>query len=134
MKFGVAVKGLIRKDGKILVVKRASHDDHKPGMWETVGGGVDEGEIPQKALEREIMEEAGIKVSIKEPFNVFSFTKDNGESKIGITFLCDYESGDVVLSDEHTEYRWIESVEFSSMESVPSLHNEINDYIKKYGQ
>jgi len=134
MKFGVAVKGIIRKDGKILVVKRADHDDHKPGLWETVGGGIDEGEMPQDALKREIMEEVGINVSIKHPFNVFTFTKDNGESKIGITFLCDYINGEVALSDEHSEYKWIDPQEFSSMESIPSLHNEIKDYIEKHAQ
>jgi 8-oxo-dGTP diphosphatase len=132
MKFGVAVKGIIRRDGKILVVKRADHDDHKPGVWETVGGGVDESETPQNALVREIMEESGLKVSVKEPFNVFTFTKDTGEVKIGITFLCDYTDGEVVLSEEHSDYIWINPSEFADMESVPSLHEEINNYCKKY--
>lgn len=50
MKFGVAVKGIIRKDGKILVVKRAGHDSHRPGAWETVGGGIDENESPHVLL------------------------------------------------------------------------------------
>lgn len=132
MKFGVAVKGIIRKDGKILVVKRADGDDHRSGAWETVGGGIDENETPQEALHREIMEEAGIKVEIKEPFNVFSFKKDTGEFKIGITFVCDWLSGEVALSEEHSAYEWIEPEEFEQLESVKSLHDEINLYIEKY--
>lgn len=78
------------------------------------------------------MEEAGIRVSISEPFNVFSFTKDDGEVKIGITFVCDWISGDVVLSEEHSDHKWIEPQEFMCLESVPSLHQEINLYIEKY--
>ncbi|MDD5397027.1 MAG: NUDIX domain-containing protein [Candidatus Moranbacteria bacterium] len=132
MKFGVAVKGIIRKDGKILVVKRAEYDGHRAGTWETVGGGMDENETPHEALAREIMEEAGIKVDIKEPFNVFSFKKDTGEFKVGITFICDWLEGEVVLSEEHSEHEWIEPMHFMQMQSMQSLHDEINMYIEKY--
>ncbi|KKP94807.1 MAG: Hydrolase, NUDIX family [Candidatus Moranbacteria bacterium GW2011_GWD2_36_12] len=132
MKFGVAVKGIVRKDGKILIVKRAESDNHRPNNWETVGGGIDENETPHEALMREVMEEAGLDVKIVEPFNVFSFKKDDGEIKIGITFLCDWINGEVVLSEEHSEHKWIEPDEFANFESVPSLHEEIKKYSEKY--
>lgn len=132
MKFGVAVKGIIRKDGKILVVKRSHCDAHRPCAWETVGGGIDENETPHEALHREIMEEAGITIKIIEPFNVFSFKKDDGEYKIGITFICDWIGGEVVLSEEHSEYEWINSEDFMQLNSVQSLHDEINIYTEKY--
>ncbi len=132
MKFGVAVKGIIRKDGKILVVKRSICDAHRPCNWETVGGGMGENETPHEALEREIMEESNLKVKIVEPFNVFCFNKTSGEFKVGITFICDWQSGEVVLSDEHSDYKWILPNEFVQFESVSSLYKEINDYMKKY--
>ncbi|TXI35272.1 MAG: NUDIX domain-containing protein [Candidatus Moraniibacteriota bacterium] len=128
MQYFLAVKGIIRKDGKILVLKRSEKDDHKPGVWETVGGGMDKEESPQDALAREISEETGLVVSVGSPFNIFTFKKDTGEFKVGITFLCEYVSGEVVLSEEHAEYRWIEPREFSEMQSVPSLHREIARY------
>ena len=129
MQYYLAVKGIIRRDdGKILVLKRSSKDDHKPGVWETVGGGMDREETPQEALTREIQEETGLAVKVGRPFNVFSFKKDTGEFKVGITFLCDYAGGEVVLSDEHSEYRWIDPAEFADLESVPSLHEEIAQY------
>ena len=129
MQYFLAVKGIIRRnDWKILVLKRSNKDDHKPGVWETVGGGMDKEESPQEALVREIAEETGLVVSIDSPFNVFTFKKDTGEFKVGITFLCEYVSGEVKLSDEHSEYRWIEPGEFSEMQSVPSLHKEIARY------
>lgn len=132
MQFFIAVKGIIRrKDGKILVLKRSSGDDHLPGVWETVGGGMDAEELPQEALAREIQEETGLTVSVGKPFNVFTFRKQTGEFKVGITFLCDAESDTVTLSVEHSEFRWIDPLEFGGLPSVPSLYEEIANYAGK---
>lgn len=131
MQYFLAVKGIIRRnDGKILVLKRNDQDDHKPSIWETVGGGMDKEESPQEALLREISEETGLRVNVGSPFNIFTFKKDTGEFKVGITFLCEYVSGEVSLSNEHSEYRWIEPKEFAQLESVPSLYEEIARYAK----
>lgn len=135
MQFYLAVKGIIcNREGKILVLKRSDQDDHKPGVWETPGGGIDHEQAPQEALMREILEETGLSVTVKEPFNVFTFRKDTGEFKVGITFLCDLEVGEVTLSHEHSEYRWIDAKEFAALESVPSLHEEIATYATKYAR
>lgn len=131
--FAIGVKGIIRReDGKILIVRRSADDDHAPSLWETVGGGMDETVAPQENLQREILEEVGLEVEVREPFNVFSFTKDNGEFKVGITFLCDYVSGEVRLSHEHTEFQWINPDDFKKYESVLSLHAEIAKYAEKF--
>jgi 8-oxo-dGTP diphosphatase len=132
MKFNIAVKGIIQKGGKILVLKRSDRDEHKPGIWETPGGGIDEKINPKEALEKEILEETNLVVKIKEPFNVFSFTKDTGEYKVGITFLCDYASGDLKLSNEHEEFKWIKPGKFKNLNSIKSLYDEIENYAKKY--
>ncbi len=106
MECKLAVKGIIRdSEGRILVVKRSALDDHKPGVWETPGGGVDHEESPQEALMREVQEETGLAILVKESFNVFIFRKDTGEFKIGMTFLCDIVSGTVALSSEHSDYQ-----------------------------
>lgn len=128
MQFYLAVKGIIKKDGKILAVRRSDVDDHKPGVWEMPGGGVDQEESPQEALKREILEETGLIVTVGKPFNVFSFKKDTGEFKVGITFVCEYVSGEVKISEEHSEYRWIEPKEFAELPSIPSLYEEIAWY------
>lgn len=91
---------------------------------------MDTEESPQQALEREISEETGLSVPILKPFNVFTFKKDTGEFKVGITFICKYTGGEVTLSSEHSEYRWIDPQEFTNLESVPSLHEEIAQFSK----
>jgi 8-oxo-dGTP diphosphatase len=131
MKFYLAVKGIIRKGDEILVLKRSEIDNHKPGVWETIGGGIDAEISPEESLRREIREEAGIEVDIIKPFRVFTFRKDTGEFKVGITFICDYISGEVKLSGEHSDYKWIKPAEFEKLESIPSLYEEIKLYAEK---
>ena len=133
MQYKIAVKGIVRREGgDILIVKRSDNDDYFPGIWETVGGGMDEELIPQEALVREIKEETGIDVKVGEPFNVFPIIKDNGEKKIGITFICEYLSGDIVLSAEHSEYKWIEPTTFKKYNSILSLQREISHYASRH--
>lgn len=133
MQYKIAVKGIIKREGgEILILKRNNSDSFSPGIWETVGGGMANDVSPQEALKREIKEETGIDVKINEPFNVFTFINDQGETKIGITFLCDYLSGEIVLSKEHSEYKWIKPSLFKKFESILALQNEISSYSNKF--
>lgn len=96
---------------------------------------MDEEIAPQEELVREIKEETGLEVVIREPFNVFTFFREDTERfKVGITFICDYVSGEVTLSDEHSEYRWIKPQEFKDLDSIPSLYDEIGRYAQQYGK
>lgn len=132
MKCAIAVKGTIRKDGKILIVKRKGVDEYNPGIWETPGGGMDNETSPEEELKREIKEETGLDIEVAEPFRIFTFRKPTGEFKVGISYLCDYVSGEVVLSEEHDDYKWIEAKDFKNFNSIDVLKKEIEDYAKKY--
>ncbi len=48
---------------KVLLNRRADADSE---MWEFIGGGVEDGETPQDAIQREILEEIGYPVSQKK--------------------------------------------------------------------
>lgn len=56
----VAVKGVMRRRGKILLTQRALNDS-LGGMYEFPGGGIEEGEYLLNALKRELEEEVGYK-------------------------------------------------------------------------
>ena len=49
-----AVRAIIFVNGELLMVR-----SRKTGDWKFPGGGVEEGETPEKALAREILEETG---------------------------------------------------------------------------
>jgi 8-oxo-dGTP diphosphatase len=57
------VTGLLRKNGKILLGLRPQGES-LAGSWEFPGGKIDQGELPEQALKRELMEELGIDAEI----------------------------------------------------------------------
>lgn len=57
--------GLVFRHGLLLITRRRP-DAHLGGLWEFPGGKVDEGESAEDCLKRELMEELGIEVEIKE--------------------------------------------------------------------
>ncbi len=58
----VAVGVILNRDGEILISKRRA-DSHQGGLWEFPGGKVEEGETIEAALDRELHEELGIRVT-----------------------------------------------------------------------
>ena len=124
----VAVKAVVLKDNRFLIIKRGTNEDVYAEQWDIPGGKVDFGENPTEALKREVMEETGIKVEIIKPLDVWTFFKDGGDTQvIGITFLCNFLSGDVLLSEEHTDFRWITPMEIDNYK----IHEGIKSTIKK---
>ncbi|MDY7035424.1 MAG: (deoxy)nucleoside triphosphate pyrophosphohydrolase [Thermodesulfobacteriota bacterium] len=53
--------GLIWLDGRVLITKRPK-GTHLEGLWEFPGGKQNKGELLHECLEREIVEELGIKI------------------------------------------------------------------------
>ncbi|NCO11235.1 hypothetical protein CO038_01905 [Candidatus Pacearchaeota archaeon CG_4_9_14_0_2_um_filter_39_13] len=107
MDFRVAVRGFVVDSGNLLVLKRLSKE-HMPGIWEPPGGRLNEGEDPFLGLKREVMEEAGLDVEIGDVMSVRYFTRQDGQKILMLTFLCTPLSKEVRLSDEHSEFRWID--------------------------
>ena len=57
----VVAAALVDGEGRVLLQQRSAHR-HMGGLWEFPGGKVEQGEIPELALMRELEEELGIGV------------------------------------------------------------------------
>ena len=98
---GLGVKGLILNGHEILVLVKPN------GVSDLPGGRIEYGENQIEALNREIVEETGLITKIHDPVAWWSFTKPNGLHITGLTYLCLYISGQVSLSDEHSDFYWL---------------------------
>jgi len=127
-----AVAVIVNNDNKILLLKRS--DDPKiwmPNKWALVGGGIEKGETPQKAIEREILEEIGLEIN---KF-VKSFTIQRHADSIEHIFACRYEGEptDIELdTSENTNYGWYDVSEMEYLDIVPHLIEYITLVFKKY--
>jgi 8-oxo-dGTP pyrophosphatase MutT (NUDIX family) len=75
------------------------------GSWGLVGGGVESGESPAQALQREIQEEIGA-VSINKIIPLEKFTSDNNNFEYH-TYLITVDNEFVPqLNNEHRGYAW----------------------------
>lgn len=114
-KIVVAVKGLILKDGKILIVKRSSEDEVGGNTWEFVGGKIEFGEDLEAALAREIAEEVGLTVTVEKILYATTFKTDPTRQVVLITYLCRSSDEKIILSNEHSEYLWATKDQLKSL-------------------
>lgn len=128
-----SVGGFIRnKFGEVLFIKRSENDSFLPGNWELPGGGVEYGENIEKTLRREIKEECGLDVEVGFPITVddYYMKSDKKEiQRIEIIFLCKLLNPNqtVVLSHEHSEYKWVFSNKINNLELSSYMKNIINN-------
>lgn len=133
--FRIAAKAFVIDDDKLLILKRADDDMQKPGIWELPGGRLEVEEDPKEGLKREVKEECGIDIEVKQPLNIRHFTRDDGQIITMIIFLCKLgkksTNSDVVLSDEHSEHEWIDMDKCKS-KLADFFHEEVDVYDKYF--
>lgn len=93
---------------KFLLLKRASHKIY-PSTWQMITASCEQGETTRQTAVRELFEETGLKAEklYSVPHvNTFYFDIDDSVC-LSPVFLVYVNSDNVVISDEHTEFRWV---------------------------
>lgn len=128
--------GFIRnKFGEILFVKRSENDSFLPGSWELPGGGVEYGENIEKTLRREVKEECGLDIEVGFPITVSDYyMKDYKKEiqRVEIIFLCKLlnSTQTIILSHEHSEYKWVSSNNINNLELSSYMRDIINNALR----
>lgn len=114
--FFVGVKGVVVKDGKVLILKGGEGRD----FWEVPGGRIDGDESLHQTLTRELLEEVpNIKnIQIGQVLDAFRVHRDiKGEVSLTLIFFevrADFE-GDPEISEEHIAWKWADREEALSL-------------------
>lgn len=120
--------------GKVLVLKRPDTALSRPGAWDLPGGNAEwpvnltesTRNIYQQDIAREVIEETGLEVlpeifdlkSMVHFFSYFDVKKQIYSVVCGwaVRELTDLNPDRVMISEEHTEYRWVDGNELESLD------------------
>ena len=114
MKTKIVLTGILKDNDKFLIVKRNENDNLYPGAWEFPGGHLEEGELLKDGLVRELKEEIGF-IDDFNPLitHYYDEIKERNNElihELEIDFIVNVDSSliNVQLSDEHSDYKWVE--------------------------
>jgi 8-oxo-dGTP pyrophosphatase MutT (NUDIX family) len=111
--FNVGIKGIIVRDGKVLILKNKGISDG----WEVPGGRIDANETIEDTLIRELKEELPnvTDISIGEMVGAQRIQKDiKPDVSLVLVFFsvtADFDGEEPKLSNEHSEYKWADRKE-----------------------
>ena len=106
------------KNGEpIIFATQRGYGEFKDG-WEFPGGKIQEGETPQEALKREIMEELDTEIEVGELIDTIEY--DYPEFHLSMDcFWCSIVKGDLVLK-EHEAAKWLTKESLDEVDWLPA--------------
>lgn len=111
------IKAVNNNGEPIVFATQRGYGDLKGG-WEFPGGKIEEGETPQKALKREIMEELETEITVGELIDTIEYDYPTFHLSMDC-FWAEIVSGDLVLT-EHAAAKWLTKGELDSVEWLPA--------------
>ena len=117
---------IVSSDGKILLAKkRPLPRVVYEGVWVIPGGVVDSGETNEEALQREVLEETNLKIKNIKYLTSLVFERDDNIPVVVISLYADPEEGEIKLSKEMTEYKWVTLQEAKNHDLIEGIYEEL---------
>ncbi|MBX7255005.1 MAG: NUDIX domain-containing protein [Candidatus Hydrogenedentes bacterium] len=121
----VRVAAVIVEDGKLLMVRHVKGNE---SYWLLPGGGVDYGESLTEALERELVEEASVKIRVGDLVLANdSIAPDRSRHTVNLYFEAEIVSGVIQrgIDERVVEVRFIPLDELSSIRVFPDVREPL---------
>jgi ADP-ribose pyrophosphatase YjhB (NUDIX family) len=124
----VAVTAFIQDEaGRILMIRRTDND-----LYAIPGGALELGETLTQTVQREVMEETGIAVTVSgmigvysDPEHVIEFTDGEVRQEFSVCFRADPTGGDLRTSDESKEVLWVAPTDLDALNIHPTIRLRI---------
>ena len=118
IKVVAAVIKAVNKNGEdIIFATQRGYGEFKDG-WEFPGGKIEEGETPQEALRREIMEELDTEISVGELIDTIEYDYPTFHLSMDC-FWCEVIKGNLVLK-EAEDAKWLKKNELDKVVWLPA--------------
>ncbi|MBZ4653323.1 MAG: hydrolase [Peptococcaceae bacterium] len=120
---------IIRKGDKLLITQRRA-SGNLPNKWEFPGGKVEEGEEPESALKREIMEELGFEIEVADIAAVI--TEKEEERNIILLYYYCYPLAGSPRALDCQDYRWVRIPDLKAFDFAPADAKMVNKLWKNH--
>jgi len=111
------VCGIIRK-GDTYFIARRKPEKSLGGYWEFPGGKLEEGEDPVSALQRELLEELGMKVGEIQYYDSHEHEYESFNIEL-IAYSCDFIEATFEMTD-HDSYLFVSKNDLHSYSLAPA--------------
>ena len=134
--FCVAQKAFIEKDSKVLVLHDPIEGIDFPGGKIQEGEAIDgDASSLTRSLQREVREETGLEIEVLNPFVVWYHEFPKGHRNYGkvvylVGFKCKYVSDELILSDEHDKFKWVDKNDCHEVDDGSDYFNALEKYFK----
>lgn len=115
-----AVGAVLRDpEGRVLLVLRGNEPDR--GTWSLPGGRVEPGESPEQAVVREMLEETGLQVEVRNRIAQVERAHPAGGVYVIDDFEVSHAGGTLRAGDDAVDARWFTSTEALNDRLTPGL-------------
>ncbi len=132
----VAVRAVIVHKNKLLLIRESLtyKGGANKGKYDFPGGKIQIGESCSDAIQREALEEIGVRVKIGNVFYVGEWRpviKDEQIQIIGMFFLCQSDNLDIKLSKDHDDYVWVSVCEALQLPLIQETREAVEELQKR---
>jgi 8-oxo-dGTP diphosphatase len=133
----VGVAGVVVKDGCVLMVQRG--EDPGRGQWSIPGGRLHLGERVRDGVEREVLEECGVRVRAGDVLGVADLIQRDGDGRVRYHYVlvdlaAEYLSGHPCPSSDAMAARWVPVDELSGLDMPDRLRGLLERVLGTAGQ